>query len=114
MRLKAGSRAEGFKSHGRRSKKIWKNLLTNKSTCAIMSMPRGGSRKTGSAVKFAQGLKSEKIFEKLFKNLLTNPTKCGIIRVSRGERQLGCAETNGANGRTETVRTALEKSCKFS
>jgi hypothetical protein len=56
----------------------------------------------------------EKKFEKISENLLTNSTRCGIIRVSRGERQLGCAETNGANGRTETVRTALEKSCKFS
>lgn len=29
MRLKAGDRAEGFKSHRGRSEKIWKNPLTN-------------------------------------------------------------------------------------
>ena len=41
MRLKAGSRAEGFKSHGRRSKKIWKNLLTNPTKCGTIKMSRG-------------------------------------------------------------------------
>ena len=47
-RLKAGSRAEGFKSHRGRSEKIWKNLLTNPLECGTIRMSRGRQERTTS------------------------------------------------------------------
>ena len=55
------------------------SLLVQLQLTTPIEFVKGQLEKDKSAVKFAQDLKSEKIFEKLFKNPLTNSLASAII-----------------------------------
>ena len=71
MRLKAGSRAEGFKSHrGRSEKKLEKPLDKPHRMCYNECVKRRGKQKPSLAM----------VEQKSSKSLLTNGTRCAIIK----------------------------------
>jgi hypothetical protein len=79
MRLKAGSRAEGFKSHRGRSEKKLEKPLDKLPIICYNNKCQGRLEKDKSAVQFAQGLKSEKSFQRNLKIPLTNPQTSAIM-----------------------------------